>query len=1039
MRKIGRLLALSICCCFAIVAFAQEQTISGTIRDAADNSPLPGVSVRIKGSRTGTSTNTSGTFTIKASKGQTLVFTFLGYKTTEITIGDNTSINLSLTETAEKQQLSEVVVTAMDIKRNPRELSYSTQGVTGKEVQETQRENFVNSLQGRIAGITVTPTNGIAGASSSIVIRGFNSMALSNEPLFVIDGVVMDNQTINESGGAGTVGLAFDRPNRDNDYTNRIADINPNDIESITVLKGPEATALYGSQASSGAIIITTKKTAVGKKLDVNYDNSFRFSEITRFPSVTDNFYGGTGGVRQNSFTYFGPPNENPDRTSIYKNINDFFRTGISQTHNLSVAYGQKNYSFRVSGSLNDIQGTVPYNDYKRYNIRVTNTTKIGKYIDITPSVSFAQTKFKRPLRGANSYLLNLLRWPQELDLSNIEDGNGNKLLTYATDPLLEIDNPLWNAKYVNTEDVTNRITYTLGININPAKWVSLQGRFGYDTYNTEGSRLVHKQSFLTTAAQGGTLDNYYRKYAGYNHTINATFKKSLGNFNGRLMLGTMWQDYQTQMFAVYGTRLESSLRRDSNNTDPATRIRLNRNYFGEYNQVIVRMMAYFGEAAINYKNMVFLNYTHRFEAASTLPKESRYYNYPGGGVSLIMSDILPFIKKKDIISYWKLRSSLALTARLNGAYSNQSVFQNVRNSGNGFAYGFSNLNPFLVPEKQKTYEIGTEFRLFKSKLSLDITYYNTLNEDQIVENFRSSYGSGFVLNTLNVGSTRNTGVEIAANITPIQNKNFRWNLGLNFNRMRNEVLSLPANVPEFYISDTWLYGNARGGLVKGGPTTSITAYGYQRNNAGQIIINSTTGLPVTESLFKVRGDRNPDFSLGINNSLRYKNFSLTMLWDLRKGGDIFNGTNMYLTLQGRSLKTADRFTPRIIDGVLNDGLQNTANPTKNTIAVTPFYSQSYFTAMPEEEFIEKNINWLRLRDITLSYNFSKMISKQKFIKTLSAFVTGNDLILITNYSGADPAVNGNTAGTRGVGASGFDYGNIAVPVSVNIGIRTSF
>ncbi|NCU04412.1 MAG: TonB-dependent receptor [Chitinophagaceae bacterium] len=403
------------------------------------------------------------------------------------------------------------------------------------------------------------------------------------------------------------------------------------------------------------------------------------------------------------------------------------------------------------------------------------------------------------------------------------------------------------------------------------------------------------------------------------------------------------------------------------------------------------------------------------------------------------MTDILPFLKKGDVLSYWKLRSSLALTARLNGAYSNQSVLQNVRSSGDGFAYGFTNLNPFLVPEKQKTYEIGTEFRLFKSRLNLDITFYNTLNEDQIVENFRSSYGTGFVLNTLNVGSTRNKGIEIAASITPVQTKNFRWNFGLNFNRMRNEVLSLPANVPEFYIADTWLYGNARGGLVQGGPTTSITSYGYQRNNAGQILINPATGLPVTDALFKVRGDRNPDFTMGINNSLRYKNFSLTMLWDWRMGGDVFNGTNMFLTLQGRSLKTADRFTPRVIEGVLNDGLQNTANPTKNTIAVTPYFSQSYFTAMPEEEFVEKNINWLRLRDISLSYNFSNLISKQKFIKTLSAFVTCNDLVLITNYSGADPAVNGNTAGSRGVGAMGFDYGNIAVPVSINFGIRTSF
>ncbi|MBK8089688.1 MAG: TonB-dependent receptor [Chitinophagaceae bacterium] len=392
------------------------------------------------------------------------------------------------------------------------------------------------------------------------------------------------------------------------------------------------------------------------------------------------------------------------------------------------------------------------------------------------------------------------------------------------------------------------------------------------------------------------------------------------------------------------------------------------------------------------------------------------------------------------MLNYWKLRTSFAVTARLNGAYSNQSVFANRTGSGLGYSYDFGNLNPDLEPEKQQTYEVGTEFRLFNSKLTLDVTYYNTLNTSQIVELFRSSYGSGYVLNTLNVGSTRNQGVEVAVTATPVQTKNFKWNIGLNFNKMWNEVLSLPANVPEFYISDTWLYGNARGGLAKGGPTTTITSYGYARNNKGMILINPTTGLPVNESLFKVRGDRNPDFTMGINNSFRWKNLSVSMLWDWRMGGDIFNATNMYLTTQGRSLKTADRFTPIVITGVLNDGLQNTANPTKNTIAIVPFFNQGYYTAMPEEEFIEKDINWLRLRDITLSYNFTNAIKgKQKIFKTLSAFVTCNDLILITNYSGADPAANGNTAGTRGVGAAGFDYGNVAIPISINLGLRTSF
>jgi len=505
-------------------------------------------------------------------------------------------------------------------------------------------------------------------------------------------------------------------------------------------------------------------------------------------------------------------------------------------------------------------------------------------------------------------------------------------------------------------------------------------------------------------------------------------------------MVGTMWQDYQTRMFAVYGTKLLTPTGRDSSNTTANTRVRLNQNNFGRFNEYIVRQIAYFGEVAVNYKNMIFLNYTHRFEQASTLPKANRNYNYPGASLAFIMTDILPGLKKNDVLNYWKLRTSFAVTARLNGAYSNQSVFANRTGSGLGYSYDFGNLNPNLQPEKQQTYEVGTELRFLNSKLTLDVTYYNTLNTSQIVELFRSSYASGFVLNTLNVGSTRNQGVEVAFTATPVQTKNFKWNIGLNFNKMWNEVLSLPANVPEFYISDTWLYANARGGLAKGGPTTTITSYGYARNNKGQILINPATGLPVVESVFKVRGDRNPDFTMGINNSFRWKNLSVSMLWDWRMGGDIFNATNMYLTTQGRSLKTADRFTPRIVQGVLNDGLQNTANPTRNTIAIVPFFQQDYFTSMPEEEFIERDINWLRLRDITLSYNFTNAIKgRQKIFKTLSAFVTCNDLILITNYSGADPAANGNTAGTRGVGAAGFDYGNVAVPISINLGLRTSF
>jgi TonB dependent receptor len=401
----------------------------------------------------------------------------------------------------------------------------------------------------------------------------------------------------------------------------------------------------------------------------------------------------------------------------------------------------------------------------------------------------------------------------------------------------------------------------------------------------------------------------------------------------------------------------------------------------------------------------------------------------------------LPFRNRTGIITYWKLRTSLASTARLNTPYSTQSVFVNNFASGGGFSYGFTNANPDLRPEEQSTYEIGTEFRLFKSRIGLDVTYYNTLNEGQIIENFRLSYGTGFVLNTQNAASTRNTGIEIVLNAMVVNKPDFGWNMQFNFNKMWNKVIDMPRNVAEYYIADTWLYGNARGGLVLNGRTTSITSFGYARNNAGQLLINPNTGLPISDNVFKLRGDRNPDFTLGFNNSFRYKNWRLSTLWDFKVGGDIFNGTAMFLTRIGRNpLTTADREVPRVIEGVLNDGRQNTATPTVNTIRVTPYFNEAYYTTMPEEQFIEKDVNWARMRELTVSYMFNpRPFRDVNALKSLEIFVTGNDLILITNYTGADPQVSGNTAGTRGVGGFGFDYGTLATPTSINFGLRAGF
>jgi TonB-linked SusC/RagA family outer membrane protein len=1033
---IAVLLLLSV-----LQSWAQSITVKGTVLAEDGKTPLPGVTIQNSVTKKGTQTDENGHYAIAATKGDELLFSYIGYASFKVIAGSGNTERVTLKSSS--GELGEVVVTAMDIKRNARELGYSVQKVSGDDIARSQRDNFVNALQGRVAGVTVTSTSGTAGAGSSIVLRGFNSLSLSNQPLFVIDGVIADNQTLSQDsqGGSG-IGLASNLFNKNSDYTNRIADLNPSDIASVTVLKGPEATALYGSQASSGAIVITTKRNN-SKGLHISYDNSFRTQKITRFTKTVDAFGPGTNGSYSNIFqptsgTFFGPA-YGAD-VKLYDNVHDFFRTGFTQTHNLGTEFGVKNSGFRFSASYLNQDGVVPNNTYEKLNLRLANTTKIGKYVTITPAISYINNTNNKPVRGPGGYLLDLYTWPANNNIRNWQTADGHKQVVVPGDsPNSELDNPLFSVNRNLSQDKTERIISTLGIDINPVSWLTLAGRFGYDRYHTDGYLLFNPDSYLVTAATNGSLDNYYLKYFSYNHTITATAHKDWGKFSGRVMVGTMWQDNETSIYAVKGTNLNSATRTDSSNTDPITRIRLLRNNYGEPNQSINRNMAYFGEASISYNNLFFLSFTQRFEETSILPKMSRNYNYPGISASLILSDLITGLKESKSLDYLKLRASRASTARLPDPYMNQSVFVNNLASGGGFSYGYTNANGALKPERQNTYEVGTEVRFFKGRINAEVSYYNTKVSDQIAQNFRQSYATGFVLNTQNVATTRNTGIEAMVNVAPVRSKNWGWDISFNFNKMYNKVLYLPSTITEYYLSETNVYGNARGGIFKGGPTTTITGYRYMRNNAGAILVNPLTGLPVINAQFGVIGDRNPNFTLGTTNSLRYKNWSLSFLWDLKVGGDIFDMTDQYLTVEGRSLKTADRRVARVIKGVLQDGNENSAHPTANNISVTPYYEQTYYTLMPEEEFVQKDVNWFRLRDLTLNYTFpASLMGRIKQIKSLSLFATFNDLILITNYRGADPSGNINTSSNRGVGGFGFDYGNLPAPVSANFGLRIS-
>jgi hypothetical protein len=449
-----------------------------------------------------------------------------------------------------------------------------------------------------------------------------------------------------------------------------------------------------------------------------------------------------------------------------------------------------------------------------------------------------------------------------------------------------------------------------------------------------------------------------------------------------------------------------------------------------------------FGSLNLNYNDMLYLNVTGRNDWSSTLPIQNRSFFYPSAGLSFIFTELAPFAGIKNVLSYGKLRGSIAQVGKDANPYSIRPFYESATTTGGGFRYGFTGPSLNLRPEMTTSYEFGTELKFFNDRFGIDATYFNKKSVDQIVQNLRLSYATGFVLMAFNAGEIQNQGVELQLNATPVQTQDFSWNILANFTKNWSELLKLPGDVSEFYNSDTWLYGNVRAGARLGGPLTTFTGYDYERNEAGQMLISPTSGLPILNtSDWVVVGDKNPDFNVGLTNSFTYKNISLNFLMDFRVGGDVYNATEHYLTTRGLSMRTLDRDQPRIVEGVLKDGLENTANPTENHIPIDLARNSSYWGSIyPYQSFIEKDINWVRLRDVTLNYRLPvSTLAKTKFIKNASIFVTGTDLFILSNYSGLDPVSNGNSAAVGGAGGGGIDYGNFPLPRGLNVGINVGF
>jgi TonB-linked SusC/RagA family outer membrane protein len=991
---------------FAVPAMAQQVSVTGKVT-SEQGVGMPGVQVFIKGTSQGTMTNQQGDYTIRVNVGQTIVFRMLGTAPEERTITDASPVNVQLRRVA--AQLNEVVVSALGQSTTQRSLGYAQQTVQGADIAGTQRENFINALQGRVAGVEVTSSSGVPGASSSITIRGVSSISSSNQPLMIVDGLPLDNKTLNtgvlasDAPGSGT---AFS--NRGLDFTNRAADLNPNDIESLVVLKGPEASALYGIDAANGAIVITTKRGRTSGGLE--YSNSFRM-EATRTRPEIQRTYGPTtiaGNVLQ-EFQYFGAPY--PSGTTFYDNVDGFFRTALTQKHNLafSGAAVDNRVNYRLALSADRHEGVVRNSDLTRINLTGASQAQVTNWLLADLSMTYSGGENHQPWKGANGPLLGLLAWPQT---DNARDwltpsGNRRRLTTLAANS--EIDNPYFNVEKNSSTAENSRIFSNVGLTVVPFSWGSLKTNVGADAYTTKYQVLRHPESALGVA-NNGILD----ESNDVTRNINA---QTLFNINSYNVTNDI------TISGLVGNQISNFV--SINNTA----FRTNRTTTSQR-----RLVSLFGQATIGFKDYLYITATGRNDWTSTIPVERNSFFYPSISTSFIFSDAFPGLKS---FMTGKLRAAYAEVGKDARPYAYRPSLEFKTTSYGGYGYGFTGPNLKLKPEFARSYEIGTELGFLQERLGLDVTWYRKQTKDQIVNDIRGSYGTGFILFNLNGAVTRNQGVEVTLRGMPMATRDFQWDIVTNFESAKGEVVALPNDLPESYVSDTWLYGNVRNGTRPGASTRSLTGLFYLRNNKGDILIDPTTGLPIRSTAFIDAGyDRQPDFTVGISNSFTYKRFALNVLFDIRRGGDVFNATEHYLTQRGLSMRTLDREKPRVVKGVLRDGKENSANPTPNNIVVIPSVQPGFYTLMSEELFIEKDIHWLRLRDVTLSYQIPGNFLNAR---QASLFVTGTDLFLISNYSGLDPIVNGNTAAVGGSGAAGIDYGNFPIPRGLNLGFRVAF
>ncbi len=1025
-----------------IVSPSLANIVKGQVSNGS-GAPLTGVSVTLKNTDFGTSTDSKGDYSVDVPKNGILVFSYIGFRTQEVSVGNRNLVNVQMLE--DSKAMEEVVVTSFGIARDKKTLGYGVSKISGEDLTNAPTPDITNALSGKIAGVQVSGSGG-GFASSNVTIRGFSSITRSNQPLYVIDGVPIDN-----GGGDNSVNSGVAN-------SSRVSDINPEDIESMSVLKGAAATVLYGSRAASGVILITTKRGKSGKSV-VSFTSNNSIGTINIFPDFQNEYGQGTRGIYGDATdpnrwiaraTSWGPRIAGQEVTNILgekvklqaypDNVRDILVNAKTFDNTVSFSGATEKYNYRISYGNNYQTGLLSGNVLKRNNFTVNAGAKITDKFKVNTSFSYVNNRSDRTQggnQGANP-LWRAIYAPRSYDVTGIPsvDAQGSQIWYSGSE-----ENPYWSIDHIKRQNESNRFYGNINLNYQLASWLQADLKIGVDAFNTISTGFddkgVRSNANTGSAGAGGMLEN-----TNLTRNLNSYFtlsgNKRVGEFN---------------FSATLGNEVISNYNKYVNTTGLSITLPgfMNLKNFTAYSStngyVQTRLLGVFGDFSVDYKSFLNLNIKARNDFSSTLSKANRSIFYPAIAVSFVATEAFPELQG-TFLNYLKLRANVGEVGKGAPAYST-STYYGTAGASDGFSstavnfpfnglagYTYSNSagNKDIRPEFTREIELGTEMSFLNRRLSLDLSVYKRDSRDLIFA-VPVPNTSGFSSVIKNAGKLSTKGIEFLITGTPVSRPNFNWETSLNFTSFKSIVKELAPGVALISLGG---FTSPNIQAVAGEQYGLIYTSQYKRDAQGRMIIKAN-GLPQVASTVGQSGNPNAKFTAGFSNSFSYKNLKLSFLLDLKYGGDLLSRTIGDLRINGVAKETAeyDRFssdgkvsTPYLFDGVYEDGKQNT----------TYVSAQDYWGLSGKYSAWEGYVldaSFLKLREVSLVYTFNKeMIQRTKFISRLEISIYGRNLwTYAPNFPHLDPEQN-----LTGISnARGLEFGIQPVPRTVGATLKASF